>query len=160
MSAARAMEGYPSRWDVGREEKVTMAPRVRGRRKASPVARLGAFFGLLGLLLMLYVAEQALVVTLTYRLTGVQAAIHAATVETEQLQLRMSELSSLDRIEKIAREELHLVSPAAAQYLSDAEAVPVAPPSPEASQVQPTVVARLHRFFAGAVVQTARAAQR
>jgi hypothetical protein len=47
-----------------------------------------------------------------------------------------------------------------AQYLSDADAVPVALPSLEERSPQPTVVARLQRLLTGAVVQTARAAQR
>jgi cell division protein FtsL len=113
-------------------------------------------FGAVAALLLLYVAEQAVVISLTYRLTDVKAEVHAADVETDRLQLQMSELSSPARIEKVAREDLHLVPGNHPAYLAEAPAVAMVPPAGEDGQG--TVIARLQRWFRGSLAE-AHAAQ-
>jgi cell division protein FtsL len=109
-------------------------------------------------LLLLYVAEQAVVISLTYRLSGVKAALHSATVETDRLQLKISELSSPARLERVAREDLHLISPGEATYLVGAVKVALVKPAEEKEPGLP-VIARIRGFFRGPLVQAAQTAQ-
>ena len=130
MLAARAAVASSEAWDG---EALKRQVRGTGRRKAvqrgTGVARLAFLFGFIGALLLLYVAEQAWVVSLTYRLNEAKASLHAAAVETDRLQFRVSELSSPARIERIAREELHLVAGAPPAYLDGTEKVALARPA-------------------------------
>ncbi len=156
MLAARAAVATWDREVVG--SRGTCPGRGRAvRRRLSGVTRLAALFTAIAALLLLYVAEQALVISLTYRLNGVKAALHTAAVETDRLQLEISELASPARIERVAREELHLVSPGEAAYLTGAVKVAMVRPAEEEPGLP--VIARIRRFFRGSLVQAAHAAQ-
>ncbi|MDI6870241.1 MAG: septum formation initiator family protein [Bacillota bacterium] len=128
------------------------------RRRPSGVTRLAVLFGVIGALLLLYVAEQAFVISLSYRLNGVKAALHAAAVQTDRLQLRISELSSPERIERVAREELHLVAPGEPAYLTETVQVAMVRPAEEDEPGFP-VIARIQRLLRGSLVQAAHAAE-
>lgn len=128
------------------------------KRKTFGVTRLAVLFGALGALLLLYVAEQAVVISLTYRLTDVEAALHAANVQTDRLALQVSELSSPERIERIAREELHLVSMDHPAQLAEVPTVALVKP-PEEGETGNPVVARIQRLLRGTLVQAAHAAE-
>lgn len=119
---------------------------------------MAVLFGALGALLLLYVAEQAVVISLTYRLTDVEAALHAANVQTDRLALQVSELSSPERIERIAREELHLVSMDHPAQLAEVPTVALVKP-PEEGETGNPVVARIQRLLRGTLVQAAHAAE-
>lgn len=158
MLAARAVAGGEA-WSGEPWGSTPGASRRRTvRRKVSSVTRLAALFGAVAALLLLYVAEQAFVISLTYRLNEAKAALHAAAVQTDRLQLQMSELSSPERIERIAREELHLVSPDQPAYLAEAPQVALVAPAKE-ERPGLTVLARLQRLLRGTLVQAAQAAQ-
>ncbi|MGE5552447.1 MAG: hypothetical protein ACM3XZ_00785 [Betaproteobacteria bacterium] len=130
--------------------------RQAARRRPSEVARLAFLFAVVGTLLLLYVAEQAWVISLTYRLNGVKTALHSAAVETDRLQLQISELSSPERIERVAREELKLVSPGKPAYLTGAAKVALVKPAAQERGLP--MIARIQRFFRGSPVQAAHAA--
>ncbi len=158
MSGARAAVAVAARWEEEPSSGRTRPSGRKARPTASGVTRLAALFGAVAALLLLYVAEQAWVISLTYRLNGTRAALHAAEVQTDRLQLRVSELSSPARIERVAREELHLVSPDHPAYLAEAPQVAMVKP-PEEGGARPTMVARIQRLLRGALVQAAHAAE-
>lgn len=159
MLAARAAVAGASAWS-GEPFARSAAPfqRRTAGRKPSGMKRLAALFSVVAALLLLYVGEQAFVISLTYRLHSVEAALHTAQVQTDRLQLEVSELSSPERIERIAREELHLVSPEYPAQLAEVPSVAAVKPAEE-GEVGSTVVARIQRLLRGALVQAAHAAE-
>lgn len=158
MLAARAAMAGAGTWSGEPYAGSTAPVRRQTTHKPSKMTRLAALFSAVAALLLMYVGEQAFVISLTYRLQAAEAALHAAQVQTDRLQLRVSELSSPERIERIAREELHLVSPEYPAQLAEVPEVAAVKPAEE-GEAGPTVVARLQRLLRGALVQAAHAAE-
>lgn len=160
MLAARAATAGCEVWDrEAAERQAKGTGRRTAPRRGTGVARLACLFGAIGTLLLLYVAQQAWVISLTYRLNEAKATLHAAAVETDRLQLRASELSSPERIERVAREKLHLVAATPTAWVEGPARVALARPAEEGQPRGWPLVARLQRLLRSAPVQAAPAAE-
>lgn len=117
------------------EPQVQRAPKRRPRRYAGPLAAYGLLVAVAVVLVLLYVAQYAYVAQLNLRLAAAQKELARATAALEQLEQQASELKSLARIEREARERLGMREPeevkvVAAPLPPAAEEAPVSSPAP------------------------------
>jgi len=74
---------------------------------------------LLTFFLIFYIWHQAESIRLGYKTRQLEEEILSLKKEIEKLEVKKSSLLSLERVEKIAREELKLTSPEKEQIISD-----------------------------------------
>jgi hypothetical protein len=112
-------------------------------------------------LVLTYVGERAVILSLAYGLGDMRQKLHAAQVDTEQLQLAISELGSLNRVEEQARTELGMVKPAQVAYLDTTSMPKISVlEGQDESVLEKGTVARAGNFLQGVFSSVAKAAGR
>jgi cell division protein FtsL len=161
MSLAKASNGYdfitaPAiRVETRRRRIVAKAPRQ------NPLARLVVCWVVVAFLVLTYVGERAVILSLSYGLGDMRQKLHAAQVDTEQLQLAISELGSLNRVEEQARTELGMVKPAQVAYLDTTSMPKISVlEGQDESVLEKGTVARAGNFLQGVFSSVAKAAGR
>lgn len=92
------------------------------RSRIHPMLRVSIISLVVMGMLLAYVGERTLVMRLTYELKGLQGNLARVKTENDQLFLELTRLNSLDRIEKVARTQLNMVSPQQMELLAVAPA--------------------------------------
>lgn len=129
----------------------------RRRFRLHAMARVALLGLCLAALLILYVGERALIMDRTYTLQRLEKRLAELEVERERLQLEISRLSSLERIEQVARSQLGMRESETIYYLAAAP-----PPQKEgkgsSSEGQPTTLARVGMWLQSAFSSAVEAA--
>lgn len=97
-------------------------PRVRARVKAHPVALsrtvfAASVFVLVFFLLLLYLWQGTAILSLTAQRESARATLTSVNEVNRYLEFKVDQAFSLDRIEQIAREKLHMIDPKAVRYV-------------------------------------------
>ncbi|MDI3280083.1 MAG: cell division protein FtsL [Bacillota bacterium] len=129
----------------------------RRRFRLHAMARVALLGLCLAALLLLYVGERALIIDRTYALQRLEKRLAELQVEQERLQLEISRLSSLERIEQVARFQLGMRESETVYYLAAAP-----PPREEekgsGSEGQPAALARVGMWLQSVLSSAVEAA--
>ena len=96
------------------------AAKGRGRRlRLGPMALYGGIICLTVLIALLYLSQYAILAHLSLQINSLQGKVEALERENRNLQHQAAHLSSLDRVERIARHDLGMVPFAEIRYLPE-----------------------------------------
>ena len=96
-------------------------PRGRTRTRSAVATRTvitAAVFALVFLLCFLYLWQGTTILFLTAQQQSARATLDSITEVNRELQFRVDQAFSLDRIEQIARNQLHMTDPKVVRYIT------------------------------------------
>lgn len=161
MSLAKAVNGY----DFVAAPAIRVQTRtrrvVRKAPRRSPLVGVVLCWIIVASLTLAYVGERVVILAMTYGLGDMKQKLHAAQVDTERLQLTISELGSLGRVEEIARTELGMVQPQQVAYLDTTSMPKISVQNGSGDYAaEKGTVARAGNFLQGVFSSVAKAAGR
>ncbi|HHY36556.1 MAG TPA: hypothetical protein GX518_02575 [Firmicutes bacterium] len=118
-------------------------PHVQGRvwkqrrLRLSPMAVYGIVLALVVLTALLYLSQYALLAHLNLQISSMKGRIETLEREKRDLERQAAYLASLERIERVAREELGMIPCQEVRYLAVADSpAPVHGPEPQAGEAE------------------------
>lgn len=90
----------------------------RHRRVLSPMAQITIAGVVIALLLLTYVTEKNIVMSYGYQLDNLQNRLEELQIQRDRLALQVMDLSSLERIDQVARAQLGMVTPKDVKYVA------------------------------------------
>lgn len=105
----------------GQEAAVERQVRYQRRLRLSPMAVYGLVLALAVLIALLYLSQYALLAHLNLQINSMKGRIETLERENRDLERQAAHLASLERIERVAREELGMLPCQQVRYLAVAD---------------------------------------